>query len=357
MKKTVISIIGIAIMLLAVTACRPSYIFVPFHPDNTPSVDESIWDGTTKDTSWYDSNKETFSISTAEEFAGLADLVNNDDVTFKDKTIVLMENINLNNNLWTPIGPEGDDISKNFQGTFDGNGKVIRNLKIVQEPGAQAAGLFGALNGGTVKNLTIDGAEITSTSTPNSGGSTINGTAVLAGSLYLSGTVENVKISNFSVSGNRYVGGIAGYSTAGVGTEIRNCVVEDGSLIATPDNLTGTYDNGDKVGGIIGYCVTGDIVEGCSISNVSLKGYRDVSGVIGYRDTSKDGDNPVIKNNKVSNINITIDGEHDYKGDEYTEKDDYSVGPIIGDTYGGEVDGSNTDSGYNVQYINFGGKF
>lgn len=298
MKKTVISIIGIALMLLAVTACRPSYIFVPFHPDNTPSVDESIWDGTTKDTSWYDSTKEAFSISTAEEFAGLADLVNNKGETFKDKTIVLMEDINLDNKPWTPIGPNADEVAKNFKGTFDGNGKVIKNLKVEQDSEYKAAGLFGALNG-AVKDLTIDGAAIISISAPNNEGNTVNGTAVLAGSLYPSGKVENVKISNFSVSGNRYVGGIAGYSTAGVGTEIRNCVVENGSLVATPDYLMNKYDNGDKVGGIIGYCVVGDIVENCNVSNVSFKGYRDVGGVIGYRDTSKDVDNPVIKNNKL----------------------------------------------------------
>ena len=156
--------------------------------------------------------------------------------------------------------------------------------------------------------------------------------------------------SNFSVSGNRYVGGIAGYSSANVGTEIRNCIVENGSLIATPDNLTGKYDNGDKVGGIIGYCVVGDIVEGCIVSNVSLKEYRDVGGVIGYRNTSEDVDNPIIKNNKVSDIDITIDGEHNYNN--YDSEEDFDAGAIIGDTYGGNVDGSNSSSNCTIKYIN-----
>ena len=38
MKKTIISIIGIAVMLLAITACRPSYVVVPFPGGNTSTV-------------------------------------------------------------------------------------------------------------------------------------------------------------------------------------------------------------------------------------------------------------------------------------------------------------------------------
>lgn len=345
------------LLLFTLSSCT-QYILIPIpggngSDNNKPSEETGdIWDGT-PDSDWFDPEQEsgTYQIATAEQLAGLAELVNSGEENFEGKTVVLVDDINLDNKLWTPIGLNGDELSKTFKGTFDGNGKTIRNLRIEQEAAYHAAGLFGSLNGGTVKNLTIDGAEITSISAPNKDGNTINGTAVLAGSLYLYGKVENVKVYNFSVSGNRYVGAIAGYSTAGNGTEIRGCVVEDGSLTATPDNLTGSYDNGDKVGGIIGYCVVGDIVEGCEVNNVSLKGYRDVGGVIGYRDTSKDGDNPVIVNNKVSNINITIDGTNGYKSD-YDSEDDYSAGDIIGDTAGGAVDSSNTSSNCDIKYTN-----
>ena len=37
MKKTIISIIGIAMMLLAITACRPNYVIVPIPGGGTPS--------------------------------------------------------------------------------------------------------------------------------------------------------------------------------------------------------------------------------------------------------------------------------------------------------------------------------
>lgn len=340
------------LLLLFILFSCTQYVFVPFPGGGDSGDDETvensgdIWDGTVE-TSWYDSEESIYKIETSEQLAGLVKLVNENGETFEDKTIILMNDIDLDNRLWTPIGPNADAVER-FQGTFDGNGKVIRNLKINQEAAYKAAGLFGALNG-IVKDLVIDGAEIASISEAGSSGTT-NGIAVLAGSLYPSGRVENVKISNFSVSGNRYVGGIAGYSSANVGTEIRNCIVENGSLIATPDNLTGNYDNGDKVGGIIGYCVVGDIVEGCIVSNVSLKGYRDVGGVIGYRNTSEDGGNPIIKNNKVSDIDITIDGEHNYNN--YDSEEDFDAGVIIGDTYGGNVDSSNSSSNCTIKYIN-----
>ena len=337
------------LLLFTLFSCT-QYIWVPI-PVGGNSEDEEtgdIWDGTT-DSNWYDpeQSSDTYFISTAEQLASLADLVNNQGETFKGKTVVLMDDINLDNILWTPIGPNAD-AAERFEGTFDGNGKVIRNLKVEQAAAYKAAGLFGVFHG-TIKDLTIDGADITSISAPGSEGSTTNGIAVLAGSLHPSGKVENVRISNFSVSGNRYVGGIAGYSTSG-GTKIKSCVVENGTLTATPDSLfEGNYDNGDKVGGIIGYCVIGDIVEGCSVNNVSLKGYRDVGGIIGYRDTKEDGDT-TITNNKVSNISITIDGEYNYNS--YVTEDDFDAGKIIGDTAGGEVDNSNIVSGCDINFIN-----
>ena len=46
---------------------------------------------------------------------------------------------------------------------------------------------------------------------------------------------------------------------------------------------------------------------------------------------------------KVSDIDITIDGTNGYKGD-YNSQDDFSTGAIIGDTAGSAVDSSNTIS-------------
>ena len=58
----------------------------------------AVWSGSA-DTKWYDSNSTSteFYISTAEELAGLAKIVNNGTDLFEGKTIYLMNNIQLNN--------------------------------------------------------------------------------------------------------------------------------------------------------------------------------------------------------------------------------------------------------------------
>lgn len=54
---------------------------------------EDIWDGTS-DTNWYNDNETEFTLTTAEELAGLAALVNKGN-TFENKTVKLGGNINL----------------------------------------------------------------------------------------------------------------------------------------------------------------------------------------------------------------------------------------------------------------------
>ena len=162
-----------------------------------------------------------------------------------------------------------------------------------------AAGFFGALNG-SISNFTIDGATIKHVS---GGNATVNGVAVVAGSTAYGATIDGVKVKNAKVEGNRYVAGIVGYMN---GT-VTNCVVDGIELIATPNKINDTtYDNGDKVGGIIGYVNTAakgslNIVEKNTVSNFSIKGYRDLGGIIGG------GYPTTFTGNKVENGTITLD--------------------------------------------------
>lgn len=122
-----------------------------------------VWDGT-DDTSWYENNKDAteFSIGTAAELAGLAALVNGTAkdadnnpiaaVNFSGKTIKLTADIDLGNQVWTPIG--NGDNSFAFSGTFDGDGYTISGLNI---PDTNAPGLFGYIFG-TVQNLIVKGS-------------------------------------------------------------------------------------------------------------------------------------------------------------------------------------------------------
>ena len=79
-------------------------------------TDWSVWDGST-DTKWYTQNSKAsvFEISTAEQLAGAAKLVNS-GTDFSGKQIILRRDINLCGYEWAPIGNAG----RYFRGSFLG---------------------------------------------------------------------------------------------------------------------------------------------------------------------------------------------------------------------------------------------
>ena len=297
MKKTIISVIGIALMLFAVTACRPSYIFVPFHPDNSSSVDEPVWDGTTVDTSWYSKSAASFSLSTPAELAGLAKLAEEND--FAGKTITLTEDINLGGHEWAPIGT----ATKPFKGTIEGNGVKISNLKMTEEiissnPDDQkVAGFIGFLAGGGVKGITFTDASI-------SVGQDV-AAAVVAGFMN-GGSISNVKVDNADINGGYKsdMGTIAGklYDEGSV----TNCEVTGISIILDAEQES--YES-CNVGGIVG--------------SLSHEGSNSASKTISGNTVNLSGDS----NDMINVINATSWG------------DIIPVGGIIGQI-GGETEGT-----------------
>ena len=177
------------------------------------------WDGTAVDTSWYagHENETKFSIGTAAELAGLAALVNGtakdaegkpiaavnfyDETTKTGKTIVLAADIDLNNQVWTPIG--NGDSSFAFFGTFDGNGYTISGLNV---PDTNAPGLFGCIFG-TVQNLIVKGS-VTVDENADDGDYGEGGGVVCENR----GTVQNCGFygSVNDETGYLFVGGVAG---------------------------------------------------------------------------------------------------------------------------------------------------
>ena len=258
---------------------------------------EADSEGLTENT---DTENKTVSIESAEQLAAFSAKVNS-GVTYKDYVVSLANDIYLNNMEWTPIGPNADAANK-FQGIFDGQNYTIYDLSVAQTAGYHAAGLFGALNG-TVQNLVIDGASVSNLS---SGAATDNGTAVVAGSIYTKGTINNVTVKNATVTANRYVGGIAGYAYG----NITNCTVENSTINAYMDALTGSLDNGDKVGGIVGYYsgegsykFDNNTVKGCA-----LNAARDVAGLAGVISTVGSS----FESNTVSDTKISYSLDRDY---------------------------------------------
>lgn len=173
---------------------------------------EDVWDGTTVDTEWYNSNNTEFILSTAAELAGFSAITNGtvDGIaadTFSGKTVKLDADIDLNGQEWTPI--------VNFSGTFDGQNFTVSNLKITVY--AAQMGLFGSAQNAELKNALIAGIDIshTSTSNPNIGGLLGQGTFV---------KVINCGVSNGSIRGNAYnAGGLIGSTYA---DNANKCYVE-----------------------------------------------------------------------------------------------------------------------------------
>lgn len=116
-----------------------------------------VWDGTT-DTRWHNYKQTTFEINTAEQLAGLAELVSAFEVFDETIVIKLTADIDLGNREWTPIGGDSD---WSFGGTFDGQGHTIRGLCINATTDNQ--GLFGYIDkSAIVQNLIVTGSVTTS---------------------------------------------------------------------------------------------------------------------------------------------------------------------------------------------------
>ena len=206
----------------------------------------------------------TYYITNPAELMWLSKEVANGE-TFKGKTIVLESNIDLENQEWTPIG----NSTTAFQGTFDGNGYTISNLKIDQATKSNM-GLFGYTTNGTIKNVHINNA-------------TIKGrlnVGVVAGTPYTS-KYENIKITGLvQVDGMAYVGTVGGKNAYANWNNI-TVDVEDGSYVKANSVENGiayrTY-----VGGVVGFMGEGGHKMSNITSNIDVIGTTiDVGGITG----------------------------------------------------------------------------
>ena len=126
--------------------------------NNTVSGSGTITGGTFN-TPMTGSGTETdpYQISTAEQLKLFRDIVNgsNGQTQNRGAYAVLTANIDLNNEPWTPIGPDRDSA---YTGTFDGQGHTVKNLSVTVNVQPGRAGLFGCVKDGTIRKLTVAGS-------------------------------------------------------------------------------------------------------------------------------------------------------------------------------------------------------
>ena len=248
---------------------------------------EGAWAQTTKPTRGNGSVDKPYEISTAAELAWFRDYVNNES---QYASATLTEDIDLSEFChaadaatnteelsWDPIGN-----GRMYCGTFDGNGKTIRNLYINST--IMNKGFFGYANSGSIKNITFDNAKVKNTH--------YNGTGILTG-VFEKCTIENIKtLANCSVEGTENTGGIAGVGagnisncenramvngTNNVGGIVGNSSDNTISSCANYGAVTGTESN---VGGMVGFFSSGTIQNCANYGDIS--GADCVGNQIGY---------------------------------------------------------------------------
>ena len=159
----------------------------------------------------------TYNVTSADGLKNVAELVNGGKT---DINITLDTDLTLTGE-WTPIGTE----SQPYTGTFNGKDKTITGLTVNQE-GTNYVGLIGYLGSG--------------------------------------GKVQNVTLTDVSVTGYWYVGGVVGANDKGT---------------VTACTASGSISGSSRVGGVVGY--NGGTMTGCTVSG-SVSGDSSVGGVVGW---------------------------------------------------------------------------
>lgn len=203
---------------------------------------------------YYDEAAATYQVASAEGLAWISDQVSENN-GFEGVTIALAADVDLaecktNGDSFAPIGSTGERDSRNrlvcetFKGTFDGNGKTVKNLyqsgwDMGYEWGQYGSiGLFSSLDNATVKNVVLDGFEA-----QVEGGDI----AFIAGSATGTCVFENIEIKNGSVGTyNNGIGSIIGWSGAGNFT-FKNIKIGSDVVLG---GLWGSFDS--SVGGVVG---------------------------------------------------------------------------------------------------------
>ena len=311
MKKKILSLL---LALCFVMALVPMTAFA-----EGTSVDN--WDGSA-DTSWYVGHETDteYHITTAEQLAGLAQLVNADPGTtnFAGKTFYLDNDIDLSGHEWISIGTVlgGDYPEYSFCGVFDGQGHVISNLYSHESyiEGADEShnllrnALFGSVYNGEVKNLGVADAEIWIDPKDDSA----------AGKGILVDWMGKSKITNCWTSGSIYSGTKIEKNIGGiVGITMQGCTISGCYSTAT---LTGNFTNSegyytepnpadwpcDTIGGIVGARFDGNLtVTDCWFGGKIVVNsiQAAVGGIVGYADVA------TVNNCMVTTTDMGVDND------------------------------------------------
>lgn len=228
------------------------------------------------ETSWYNENDSEFYISTAEELAGLSKLVEQ-GYSFIDKTIYLVSDINLDSNIWDPIGYD-DDLY--FSGTVQGNDHTISNLWITGM-NRDFLGLFGQTNGAAFYNLNLDNANVNDIG---------NNSGALVANMHTNGIIDNCHVTNAEIK-------VLGSNIGGLnGRAFTNSYIENSSF-------TGRVEGREQVGGLSAYIWDNSKILN-SYSKGEVHGKYIVGGIVGFGTISFEENSEVTIENSYSRSDV-----------------------------------------------------
>lgn len=230
---------------------------------------------------------DTYFISSVAGLNWFNDQCNKERKSFNGQTIKLMSDIDMKNANWLPAGQndatmyDGIDASyntKDFYGTFDGNGKTISNINIKGLSDTQVA----ALN----------------TTEPNGGQQQVYSVGFIG--YASSATIKNLTLKNVKVDGSHYVGAIVGMTD--INSVITGCTVDYATISCK--HITDAQC-GDKAGGIVGNLSGNTTITNCTVTNSTITAGRDAGQVVGCAQVGS----TVGTGNTATNVTVTAGGD------------------------------------------------
>lgn len=227
------------------------------------------------------SEASSLEIKSADDLMKFAAAVNSGN-NYLGETIILRNNVDLTGKTWVPIGQKNGN---KFSGIFDGNSKEISGLDIIETndtaikttPFDGYVGLFGAINGATIKDLTVRGSVKGS-----------NAAGIVA--RMDRGLIDNCKsyvnvVGASKVADEGKAGGIVCLTNAGDGDcTIRNCF-NYGSVSTTTEDDNEGFVAGTKggVAGIVGYVNKNTSITSCkNYGSIGSSYDKYGAGIAGY---------------------------------------------------------------------------
>ena len=252
-----------------------------------------------------------YQIGTADQLKLFRDIVNGAGGQTQNRGAyaVLTADIDLNNEPWTPIGPDRDSA---YTGTFDGQGHTVKNLSVTVNVQPGRAGLFGCVKDGTIRKLTVAGSV---SCTANQGW--CGGIAGYA----MDETIENcASLCTVSCTGiDARVGGIVGL----VDYNSRTLIIRDCYNIG---NITGNGNTGSSdTGGICGFYMGGKISNCYNVGEITGSGYVSKIAVSAFN------------NNRPTNCYYLSDTDTDLNGTAKTAAE-FANGDVLDELKAGRND-------------------